>query len=412
MVTQNTLGTQGALVASTISGPGSEVQIHDPMANMINKAIYKANKIGQPERRPYYSLAEIERLAGIIMDSGEIPPSIKKREMLITRMIAGQELGLSPMQSIGALMTVGGIMRIYGDAGMTLVLRSPFYFGHQEWINTDDPKNPVAWAMFERLKYPALGPSMAMTTMSKERLAQSNAIIAVRKSFSWAQAVQAGLPTKGKNPAENNWMKYPGRMLQFRARWLALRDLFADVLAGMSSVEEAEDWEGSAATFFQGADLGVDMGQVPQSSQGHEVKVTVPVEQAAIVAPRVDDPKPEVKPDQAAAGGGLSRTDPGEDPEKGFHFADVLKPTIKPQPITATTLLALTAAFKTWAEAHIAAKKFANMAEASKSFTATTSDFYGEETVKNLSEPQGLEYLAEITQATKDLAPLFRRHRT
>ena len=45
--------------------------------------------------------------------------------------------------------------------------------------------------------------------------------------------------TKGKQFSP--WYKYPKRMLQMRARSWALRDTFADILAGFSTVEEARD---------------------------------------------------------------------------------------------------------------------------------------------------------------------------
>ncbi len=54
-------------------------------------------------------------------------------------------------------------------------------------------------------------------------------------------AKRAGLWGKG-----GPWTAYPKRMLQMRARGFALRDAFPDVLKGMISVEEAQDYPDEA----------------------------------------------------------------------------------------------------------------------------------------------------------------------
>ncbi len=56
-------------------------------------------------------------------------------------------------------------------------------------------------------------------------------------------AKRAGLWDKrGRNGAPGPWQQYPDRMLQARARTFALRDVFPDVLMGLSaSVEELQD---------------------------------------------------------------------------------------------------------------------------------------------------------------------------
>jgi hypothetical protein len=58
----------------------------------------------------------------------------------------------------------------------------------------------------------------------------------VTRSFSVIEAKESGLWKK-----EGSWTKTPQRMLQMRARSFALRDTFADALAGFKTVEENED---------------------------------------------------------------------------------------------------------------------------------------------------------------------------
>jgi hypothetical protein len=56
-------------------------------------------------------------------------------------------------------------------------------------------------------------------------------------SFSVADAKKAGLWGKS-----GPWTQYPKRMLQLRARGFALRDAFPDVLKGLVTAEEAQDY--------------------------------------------------------------------------------------------------------------------------------------------------------------------------
>jgi len=56
-------------------------------------------------------------------------------------------------------------------------------------------------------------------------------------TFSVADAKKAGLWGKS-----GPWQQYPKRMLQLRARGFALRDAFPDVLRGLVTAEEAQDY--------------------------------------------------------------------------------------------------------------------------------------------------------------------------
>jgi hypothetical protein len=56
-------------------------------------------------------------------------------------------------------------------------------------------------------------------------------------TFTVADAKKAGLWGK-----QGPWQQYPRRMLQLRARGFALRDAFPDVLRGLVTAEEAQDY--------------------------------------------------------------------------------------------------------------------------------------------------------------------------
>ena len=57
------------------------------------------------------------------------------------------------------------------------------------------------------------------------------------RSFSMSDASRAGL--SGRQP----YRQYPERMLSWRAFWMAARDIYSDVLAGLPGGEEMEDLE-------------------------------------------------------------------------------------------------------------------------------------------------------------------------
>jgi hypothetical protein len=131
----------------------------------------------------------------------------------------GMELGLAPMQALQNIAVINGKPSVYGDAMMALVQASPVCEGVDETIEGEGTTNPVAVCIARR----------------KGR----NPVI-VR--FSVEDAKRAGLWGK-----QGPWQSYPKRMLAMRARGFALRDAFPDVLKGLITVEEAQDFPSEAA---------------------------------------------------------------------------------------------------------------------------------------------------------------------
>jgi hypothetical protein len=68
------------------------------------------------------------------------------------------------------------------------------------------------------------------------RLAPNGETEVISSSLSMGQAQSANLLNRPP------WKSYPDRMLQMRARGFALRDAFADVIGGLITSEEAEDY--------------------------------------------------------------------------------------------------------------------------------------------------------------------------
>tara|TARA_R100001480_G_scaffold133841_1_gene130946 strand:- start:169 stop:873 length:705 start_codon:yes stop_codon:yes gene_type:complete len=74
------------------------------------------------------------------------------------------------------------------------------------------------------------------TCIVKRKLADGS-VEEVKRTFSMKQAQQAQLANRP------TWKAYPERMLQHRARGNALRDAFPDVLRGIITTEEAQDYD-------------------------------------------------------------------------------------------------------------------------------------------------------------------------
>jgi hypothetical protein len=126
----------------------------------------------------------------------------------------GAELGLGPMQSLQSIAVVNGRPTVWGDAALALVRASGLCVTVEEGVEGQGDDR-AGFCIVQR----------------KGEKAQ-------KRVFTVAQAKQAGLWGKA-----GPWQAYSERMLQLRARGFALRDVFADVLRGMVTAEEAADYQ-------------------------------------------------------------------------------------------------------------------------------------------------------------------------
>lgn len=127
---------------------------------------------------------------------------------------AGAEIGLAPLQALQSIAVVNGRPAVFGDAALAVVKASPVCEYVIEQVEGDG-EQMVATCTAQRRGYP-------QPTVVK---------------FTVADAKKAGLWGKS-----GPWTQYPKRMLQLRARGFALRDAFPDVLKGLITAEEAQDY--------------------------------------------------------------------------------------------------------------------------------------------------------------------------
>lgn len=125
----------------------------------------------------------------------------------------GATLGLDAFTSLQRIAVVNGRATIWGDTALALVRNSGLLAKFEEELLEQDGKF-IARCIVQRKD-------------EKEHISE----------FSQDDAIVAGLW------GNNVWKKYPKRMLKYRARAYALRDIFADVLDGLYLKEEMEGGE-------------------------------------------------------------------------------------------------------------------------------------------------------------------------
>lgn len=156
--------------------------------------------------------------SGIGPQVGKYPNRRKLTEPEMFAVLSfGMAAGLSIPQSLANVYLINDKPALHSDALPALLLASGKCIYRDGYLNegTELDKDLVAWAEVERRDIPGMK---------------------VRREFSMRDALKAQLLAK-----DGPWKQYPKRMLLMRARAWAVRDGAADVLGGLSVMEEQED---------------------------------------------------------------------------------------------------------------------------------------------------------------------------
>ena len=165
------------------------------------------------------TLGEAMEFSKMLADSTMVPRAYQgKPQDILVCVQWGQEIGLAPLQALQNIAVINGKPSVYGDAAMALVQASAVCEDVQEYFEGEGTPNPIAVCVAKRRG-------------RKEVVAK----------FSVEDAKRAGLWGK-----QGPWQAYPKRMMQMRARGFALRDAFPDVLKGLITAEEAQDYPDEA----------------------------------------------------------------------------------------------------------------------------------------------------------------------
>ena len=165
------------------------------------------------------TITEAMEFSKMLADSAMVPRAYQgKPQDVLVCVQWGYEIGLAPMQALQNIAVINGKPSVYGDAAMALVQASPVCEDIEEYFEGEGTTNPVAVCVAKRRgRKPVIA------------------------KFSVEDAKRAGLWGK-----QGPWQAYPKRMMQMRARGFALRDAFPDVLKGLITAEEAQDYPDEA----------------------------------------------------------------------------------------------------------------------------------------------------------------------
>lgn len=159
--------------------------------------------------------SEFKSMCVVMSKTDMVPAQYRgKPEAIFVAAMWGAQLGLSPIVSVQNIAVINGKPAIYGDLAKAVCYKSGLMTSCLETIEGTGDK------------------MVATCTVTRKDDPNKHSF-----SFSVDDAKRAQLWGK-KGP----WSQYPKRMLQMRARGFALRDVFPDVLAGMITAEEAQDY--------------------------------------------------------------------------------------------------------------------------------------------------------------------------
>ena len=151
------------------------------------------------------SIDDVERLARIAVASGYT--SCRKPEEAAMLIITGQELGLSPMQSMRGIYVVSGKPVLSADLMVAVVRRSGLC---ESWRTVESTPDRCT-----------------ITTRRKGESSDSS------RTWTAADAKRAGLIT-----GRGTWAAYPATMLRHRCAADLAREVYPDVLMGLYDPEE------------------------------------------------------------------------------------------------------------------------------------------------------------------------------
>lgn len=173
---------------------------------------------------------EAWRFTGAIMRAGMVPLSYEgktdadTRAKLMMGIQQGLEIGVPPLTALKNIAIINNRPTIWGDLAVALVQDAGVLTRmEEEWSGPDPEAELNNW------------PRDFGVTVKLYRKGQDAPYVG---TFTVGDAQRAKLWC---NPKKDPWMKYPKRMLKWRALGFAIRDGFADCLAGMAIREEIED---------------------------------------------------------------------------------------------------------------------------------------------------------------------------
>jgi hypothetical protein len=195
------------------------------MAETVQKALVKIGQGGII----LDTMDALYRYGQMMTASKIAPKSFDTPEKVMVAVQFGMERGWRPMMSLQYLYVVNQNVRIWGDAALAVCK------AHALWVEDASDEH-----------YEVDGKRVDPGDYTREEMVKANlkAVCSVgrkggkapvTRSFSVKNAKGASLWDKG-----GSWASHPARMLLYKARSFALRDVFPDAMMGLHTVEEME----------------------------------------------------------------------------------------------------------------------------------------------------------------------------
>jgi hypothetical protein len=156
---------------------------------------------------------QAKRVAVLLFATKLIPAAFRTPEQVLVALLRALELKLPPLQAIEGMTIINNKVGLMGDLALSMVEAS----GLLEK---------------KRVKYTGEGDSLMCTVTLQRRGREAQSY-----SFSVEEARAAGIFERSAP-----WRSYPKRMTYYRALGFGLRDEFSDILKGIKTVEELQDY--------------------------------------------------------------------------------------------------------------------------------------------------------------------------
>lgn len=156
-----------------------------------------------------------------------VPRDFDSPEKVMIALQYAREVGLSPMKGIQRIAIVNGRPALWREAPLALVQASGKLTGFREWFEDLDGN---------KLRGPALEAAIGNGSFIAFCWCQREGNIEAEGFFSKQDAMRAGLWGK------NVWANYPLDMARYKARSRALDSVFADILTGVNTRENLDEF--------------------------------------------------------------------------------------------------------------------------------------------------------------------------
>jgi len=201
-------------------------------------------------------------------------PKDESAGMLLMVLQMGREIGMSQMMSIQQIIPVNGLMSIKGDGAKALIMASGKCAEWKEWMEGEGD-NLTAFVSAKRKD-------------TGESITRSFSVLDAKRAGLW---IDQAAVQRNDRLRYSPWFKYGSRMLRYRSLGFLCRDLFGDVLQGISIEEEARDIDVDVSKTQ--TDLGVNVDTTAGEKNQKFEKEGIKAVKSKVVTTTKEEPKEE-----------------------------------------------------------------------------------------------------------------------